>query len=401
MGEINPPNIDGILGMEVYKSKTPGIGGKIKEIPEDFIVEEITPKGEVLEVDKESKIKIEEGLEYGGYTYLTLQKRNWSTLRAIRELSKRLRISRRRIGFAGTKDKRALTTQRISIWKKSIDDIKNISLRDIKLKDFGYSDRRINLGDLKGNRFIIVIRDIELSKEEIKYRLDRINNELRSGFPNFFGVQRFGTKRPITHIVGREIVKGNIKNAVMTYLTKYFEGESSEVINARIFLRETEDFEEAIKRFPMHLEYEHSILNYLIKNRNDFKGALRQLPVELGKMFVHAYQSFIFNKALSFYIKEEIEVEKLPLVGYKSKIDEVTSKIIEDEGVSKDDFRIREMPEMSSRGGIRDSFVVPDDFHIVEISSDNLNQNKNMLKIKFSLPKGSYATSLLREFMKI
>ncbi len=385
------------MGVGTYKSKTQGIGGRIKEIPEDFVVEEITPEGWILEVDKAAgKVAGEEG----EYVHVTLQKRDWSTLRAVKELSKRLAISRKRIGFAGTKDKRAVTTQKISVWNKTVEDLMKVELKDIVLRDYSYSDMRINLGDLSGNRFTIKLRDVDLTEKEIRDRIDKINIELKSGFPNFFGVQRFGTKRPITHLVGREMLKGNFKEAVYVYLCMEFPDESEELREARISLRETEDYRQAVRDFPRRLEYEHSLLNYLIRNENDYVGALRQLPPGLSKMFVHAYQSYIFNKALSFYLTEEIPVERLPLVGYRSEIDEVSEKILERENISVNDFILKGAPELGSKGNMRDAFAVYEDFSVVEIDLDDLFMDKRIVKLTFRLSKGCYATSLLREFMK-
>ena len=236
---MKPPELERFIGIETYKSKCPGIGGKIKRYPRDFIVEEITPEGKILD----NKFKFEDS--EGEYLYAILKKENWSTLRAVREISKKLGISRKRIGFAGTKDKRALTTQMISIRNVS-KDLK-ISIPNIEVLPIRYSSSPIKLGDLYGNRFTIKIRDIKLDKEEIKERVDRIRNELKAGFPNFFGIQRFGSVRPVTHLVGKEILKGNFRNAVLIYLTKTFERESEEAKRARNMLKEGKDFRNALK----------------------------------------------------------------------------------------------------------------------------------------------------------
>ncbi|OYT54627.1 MAG: tRNA pseudouridine(13) synthase TruD [Candidatus Altiarchaeales archaeon ex4484_2] len=385
------------VGLEVYKSRTPGLGGKIKQLPKDFIVEEITPQGLILEAGKSFGLDLG---RKGEQLHLTLEKKNRSTLRAIKELSNALRVSRKRIGFAGTKDKRALTTQRISVWNISTSDLGRVNLKDIHLKDYSYSDKRINLGDLQGNRFTLRVRGIDLPGKEIRERIDEINNELRAGFPNFFGIQRFGSTRPITHLVGREIVKGNLEAAVMVYLTDSFHGESDSVREARDSLGVSGDYRQAVREYPRHLEYEHSLINHLIRNEGDYGGALQQLPSGLKRMFVHAYQSFIFNRALSYYLREQIPVERLPLVGFKSGVDEVTASILEDEGVSVDDFRAGSLPELGSRGALRDAFVVYRDFEVLGVLGDDLSPGNLMVELRFVLSKGCYATSLLREFMK-
>lgn len=398
MSEIKPPELERFIGIEVYKSKTDGIGGRIKQIPEDFIVEEINPEGNILEIGKSGNFTREQ--ISGEYLHFTLQKRNWDNILAIKEISKRLGISYKRFGFAGTKDKRALTIQRISVRDVSGENLKKVNINDITIGNFEYGNEGINLGDLWGNRFAITIRDLKCDREILEVRIKAIMGEIAPGVPNFFGVQRFGTTRPITHLVGKEILGGNFENAVMIYLIKNFEEETEETRKAREFLRETNDFKEGLKIFPKYLSYELAILNHLVKKPTDFVGALRKLPKKLRWMFVHAYQGFIFNKALSDYISRGIIVEKLPLVGYETGIDEITNEILDDEKITMEDFKISAMPELSSKGIYRDCFVEVRDFKILNISDDELNTGKKKIILQFSLSKGNYATTVVREFMK-
>jgi len=418
MPEINPPELEQEIGILCYKSKTEGIGGRIKQVPEDFIVEEIMEDGLVLGVAEQSRVPQhcrvpqqsrvpQQGSENspaspkaGEFLHFTLQKKNWDTLRAVKEISKRLGVSRNRLSFAGTKDKRAVTTQRVSVWNAKVEDLEKISIKDIQLTNFSYSDDKIELGHLQGNGFTITIRDIDLDENSIRDIINSTIDELKSGFPNFFGVQRFGTTRPITHLVGREIINGNPKEAVMLYLTKTYPEEPEEAKHARESLQETEDFKAAIKIFPKNLGYENSLLNYLIKNPDNFPGALKSLPKKLGMMFIHAYQSYIFNTALSRYIQKEITIERLPLVGYETELDEITAEILSEEGISRENFKIQRMREFSSKGIYRECFIPFENFSILAIENDELNQGMKKSTLRFSLGKGSYATTLLREFTK-
>lgn len=394
-----PPELERKIGLEVYVSKCNGIGGKLKNSAEDFLVEEITPEGKILEINaKRNSEKIPE--EKKEYIHFTLQKRNWDTMRAIKELSKRLRVSRKRFGFAGTKDKRAITTQRISLWNQNIENLLKIKIKDIEILNPCYAEERINLGDLWGNRFTITLNEVNLKKDEIKKRIESILKELNSKVPGFFGIQRFGVVRPITHLVGREILKRNFKEAVMLYLAKDFPYENEKDKEARKVLSETENFREALKIFPKNLGYENSMLNHLVNFPNDFIGALRKLPKNLRLMFIHAYQAYLFNKTLSRYIKNNEESNNLkkipitlPLVGYESEIDDITKEVMIKEEISKEEFKIKEIPELSSKGALRETFFEIKDFKF------SVEPNKRVF-IQFSLLKGTYATVLLREIMK-
>jgi tRNA pseudouridine13 synthase len=398
--EINPPQQETEVGMEVYKSQTPGIGGTLKQAPEDFIVEEITPEGIVLELDKDAVSGDKTWDVNRRSLHATLQKYNWDTMRALKEISRELHVSNKRIGFAGTKDKRALTTQRISIWDKKIEDLDGLRIKDIILRDYEYSDDTLGLGCLYGNRFTLVARNLELDAECSKDRVATIIKELHGQAPAFYGIQRFGAIRPITHLVGREMLRGDYKAAVMTYLAKDYEAEEPNIRNMRKALAESGDYRSALRDFPANLTYESALLNHLVNSPEDYRGAIRKLPENLARMFVHAYQGYIFNKALSEYIRLRIPVDRLPLAGYKTQLDEITADLLEKEGVALDDFRVKGMSDLASKGEYRDCYIPVEGLELTDAGPDDLNIGKNKVIIRFSLKKGSYATVLLREIMK-
>ncbi len=385
MDGIKPPANEVFVGLEEYKSKTPGIGGVIKDAPEDFIVCEITPDGKVIKLEGD-----EEGdMLLGDYTHFTLVKRNWDTMRAITVLSNMVGVSRNRFAFAGTKDKKAITAQRVSAYKVPVEKLKSVRMAEITLKDFSYADENLGLGSLWGNRFRINVRNISDGTGE---RISDIAEELKGGFPNYYGMQRFGEVRPITHEVGRHILAGDFEAAVMCYLSKSFECENELTKLARDELAEKRDFKRGFEEFPKSLGYEKAMLNHLIEKDGDWVGALKTLPKNLQKMFVHAYQSYVFNRALSRCIRENISVDVLPLVGSEVEADVFSAGILEKEGVSVKDFRVEGMSELRSKGTHRQCFTEADEL--------SWNISANVCEFSFSLQKGAYATVFLREFMK-
>ncbi|MBN2517703.1 MAG: tRNA pseudouridine(13) synthase TruD [Candidatus Altiarchaeota archaeon] len=385
---MKTPEPDRLIGLGVYLSKTKGIGGRIKEAPEDFLVEEITPEGRILEIGKEQKPQS----SGGDYTTFTLEKTNWETLRAIKMIARGCNTSRKRFKFAGTKDRRAISTQRVSAWKVPVDTLGRVGIKDLVLRDFAHSQEPINLGSLSGNRFTVVIRGVETGADK---KIQDILNKLGGKFPNFFGQQRFGT-RFNTHLVGKAILSGDFKEAAMLYLADPGCGsEPEEALEARDKLRESGDFKQALLEFPKYLGYEKSMLNHLVNTPNDYIGALRKLPKKLRWMFIHAYQAYIFNIALSQHIKECEIPEKLQLVGYGSPPDDFIDALLAREGIEKGAFKIRPMPELSSEGEIRDSLSEYKDFEITDFKEKDAN-----ITVRFILASGSYATMLLRELMK-
>ena len=390
----SPYELDITLGLEYFVTSYQGVGGKLRYMPQDFYVEEISLPCSGKEED-------------GEYLHFTLEKINWDTMSAIQALARAVNAHPRRFGYAGNKDKRALTKQRVSAHGVSEERLRKAVLPGIELYDFKRAEKPIRLGDLAGNRFRIIARLIEAGDvEELETRLAAIREELGSkGIPNYFGYQRFGVIRPNTHLVGRELVRGSIKNAVMKYLGSPFPMEKDDARDARKYFDETLDYEEALKRFPDRLRYERAMLRHLVKNPRDYAGALRQLPRKLGILLVHAYQSYLFNKVLSRAIEAGIDFRglKIPLFGYETHpgdgpLGELEKEVLEEEGIVPKNFWIRSMPEYSTRGYRREACIETE----IDITADedDINPGKKAFAASFTLPKGSYATVVMREFMK-
>ena len=199
-----------LLGMKYYASDAEGIGGKLRSVAEDFIVEEIPLP--------------EKGGTSGPYLICKLTKTNWELQHAIKEIAKRLGISHRRIGWAGTKDRNAITQQMISIYKVTAEQVSEIRCKDITLEPVRTVNEALSLGDLLGNRFAITIRDC--LPQDLEARVRATNETAGQGLPNYFGLQRFGATRPVTHLVGECILRGDFEQAVVTYIGKEFPGRT-------------------------------------------------------------------------------------------------------------------------------------------------------------------------------
>ncbi|MFW6040364.1 MAG: tRNA pseudouridine(13) synthase TruD [Thermoplasmatota archaeon] len=416
------------IGIELFFTDTPGIGGRLKKYPEDFEVEEI------IDLPK---------LNPGEYTLAKVWTRNWETNRLVRVMAKSLNISRNEISFAGTKDKRAITVQWMS-FKAPLEKVEELNINDVEILDVKSAHRSLYIGAHLGNQFKITVRDIDKELDEaveiVAETSDVIKNE--DGFPNWFGIQRFGALRPITHEVGKYIVKGDYEKAVQTYVANPFENEDEICYKARVFLEENWDPEEALKIYPDILFYEKEVLSSLVKNPENYVKALKKLPHNLLTMFIHAYQSFLFNKMVSLRLKrgyplndvcegdiilptkknglpnkdtpvevKEKNLEKCsmrvregkgfvsaPLFGTRTYFSkgiqgQIEREVIEEEGLHKDDFAIPEMSSISSSGTRREIFAV-----VRNLEHEAVGKG---IDLSFSLNKGSYATTLMREFMKL
>ena len=414
------------VGIRAYITETEGIDGDIKLSLEDFYVEEITN----LNIGDD-----------GRFTIIRVKKVDWDTMNFVRALANALRISQKRIHYAGTKDKKAVTVQYFAISglsEEKLERLRNIRIKDAEIEVLGRSNKDIRLGDLIGNRFRVVVRNAKDGE-----RIERIRRELKEkGTPNFFGLQRFGSIRFITHEVGLHILKRDYESAFWIYVAKPFEGENEEVRKVREILWETRDAKLGLRELPKYLRYERNLLQKLREGKSE-REALLSLPPNLKMMFVHAYQSYVFNRVLSARIEEfgnlkEVEkgdwvdfvefeddhysfaedfvrvrehniqrirflIEKrraslaIPLPGYETPLGEDWTsqkilEVLEEDGVRLSDFK-HEFKEFSSKG----SFRVAD--MLIEHTKLRIVTNES-IEFEFFLPKGCYATVFLREFVK-
>ncbi len=403
------------LGMHYYASDTPGIGGKLRTTAEDFLVEEIPAAVG----------------DSGPYLICKLTKKDWELQHAVKELAKRLGISHRRIGWGGTKDRHAVTSQLISLYEITPEQIADVWLKDIRLEVLGHSQFPLSLGSLKGNRFDIIIR--ELSGEDIEGQIPLVNECVSAGLPNYYGVQRFGVIRPLTHRIGEMILKEDYERAVTTYIGQSFPEEPEENRKTRTRYYETRDALEALHRLPVSMSYERSMLHHLINRPDDYQGALKILPPKLLSMFVSAFQSWLFNTALSMRFDQGIAIdEPVPgdlLIFENGREDRVTSQnqgiaaqhikrgrciiaifmpgsltvtsghsgsaiehLLEEQGIGPGNFeKAQKFVHSRFNGALRPiSLMTP-----VEAS-----QEGDRVQLKFTLPPGHYATTVCREYMK-
>jgi tRNA pseudouridine13 synthase len=416
-------------GIKEYLTKTDGVGGEIKRKIMDFKVQEISPEGKTLPLkafsetekiffEKKWPSEVPADERKKNQLHVEMEKYNYDTFKAIKIVSRSIGASPKRIGFAGMKDKRAVTVQRISIWKPCIEKLKNFNSRYIDLRNAFWSDERIELGSLKGNHFQITIRNIELSEEETEKRIKKCILEIqKQGVLNYFGFQRFGGIRNITAEVGKMFLQEKPKEAVLHYLCKTVAEEDEETFCARKKLEETLDFGEALKSFPKKLRFERAILNHLKMHQNDYVNAFHALPKSMRYMFLHAYQSYLFNEYINKRIENKLSLSPVegdetkngvvmgPLFGYELKLAQGEPGKIEEELLAKqkiflEQFRIKQVPEMSSRGERRPILFHPENLVLEKTMPDELNEEKTSAVLSFDLPKGTYATIVLREIMK-
>ncbi|KAJ6929002.1 multisubstrate pseudouridine synthase 7 [Populus alba x Populus x berolinensis] len=234
----------------------------------------------------------------GKFLRFHLYKENKDTQEALGIIGKMLGIQSKSFGFAGTKDKRAVSTQRVTVFKQQASRLAalNDRLIGIKVGDFCHVKEGLLLGKLLGNRFTVTLRGVIADSEDtIKAAADSLG---RHGFINYFGLQRFGTGSVPTHLIGATLLRGEWKTAVSLILDPR-EGERDVIRMAREYYKESNDIEGTLRQLPRHLVAERAVLQCLKKCPGDYLQAMKAIPRTLRMMYVHGYQSYLWNHAAS------------------------------------------------------------------------------------------------------
>ena len=481
------------VGIEHYVTDVDGIGGRLRRSPEDFRVREIE------RIDPEP-IDADPGAY--GHVVVRASLRSWDTNDFAGTLSDRMGISRHRVHWAGTKDKRAVTTQLFSIdgvdpasipgadagsgtdgAASSAADVESEdappAIDEAEIEVLGRLGRSIELGDLLGNEFEVTIADAERPEnvapitdalaafrtggdasertdpERNGPERDDLDAQIPVAVPNFFGQQRFGSRRPITHAVGLAIVRGEWREAVRIYVADAYDSEPDSTQDARAAAGDCfddGDWVGALDAMPNRLGYERTLLHALERADADpdaadsvFREALGDLPENLQRMFVHAAQSYAFNRILSARLEaglpfhepvagdivcfsdagapdglvlpdtdrlQSVTADRVdtiarhcerdrafvtaPLVGTNTELGdgepgEIERRVLDDLDLAPEDF---DLPDPFGSTGTRRAVLVGTKLSIDDDSDDEPT-------LSFALPKGSYATVLLREYLKV
>jgi len=441
-----------IVGIDWYASDADGVGGRLRDRPADFRVRELEAFAtEPVEADT------------GDYPYLVLRASltGWDTNDFASRLSDALSISRERVDWAGTKDKYAVTTQLFSIYDADPADLPEI--RDAEIEVVGRAGRHLSYGDLAGNAFEITVRDPKSPEnaDEITEQLRAFAGDSdRAGVPNIFGHQRFGSRRPVTHEVGLHIVRGEWRGAVLSYVGNPFETEPEDTQSARGFVDEQAvsdepDWDACLDRMPRKLGYERSMLHRLREREtgsgdpsagsdqetpDPWRYALEAVPSNLQRLFVNAAQSYAFNRILSERLERGLPFER-PVTGdvccFADNAIDAVRKPDPDRLQRATESRVDVLTRHCERGrafvtapliGTETDFADGEPGDIEREVFDDLGLEPSMfslpgefdstgtrravlvdsalavthdpLTFEFALPSGSYATAVLREYLK-
>jgi len=380
---------------------------KLKQTTDDFQVEEITDlvAGEV-----------------GSFAFYRLDKAGWTTPDALDLIRKRLKVDLRRLSYAGLKDRHAHTRQYLTIHNGPAHDLDH---QTIHLHYLGRLGAAYTSGDIRCNRFGITLRDLdEAQVSEIDHRLEVV---ARLGVPNYFDDQRFGSVAG-GEFIAAHLVRGRFEEALRLALTAPYAFDRAEQKREKQILRDHWG-DWAACRAALPRGHAWGVVEYLRIRNGDFRGAVGRLRPELRGLYLSAYQSHLWNRTLARWLDQHagaplrrisLRLGEVPLAEHLS--DEATraladlhlplatsrwkpeeddprlplvEAVLAEEGLTLRDMQVRGVRELFFSRGDRPALARVDALETAW-ADDERHPGRKKLTLSFRLPRGSYATLVVK-----
>ncbi len=382
---------------------------KLKQQPEDFRVEELTAAI---------------GGNSGEFAFYRLDKTGWTTPDALAAVRRRWQIDFQRLSYGGLKDRHAVTSQFFTIFRGAK---RNLTHERITVTYLGQRTEPYSAHEITANRFLVTLRS--MSDIAVSVAATALAEVERCGLPNYFDDQRFGSVDDSTAFVAKEMVLGKFEEALKLALMAPYEFDRRDAKREKATLH-SHWGDWPLLKAKLPRGHARSLVDYLVTHPTDFKGAVARLRPELQGLYLSAYQSYLWNRMLAVWLtntlgsenlaavelklgkvpvpvrmpddkRPEWEALALPLLSSRVKPVEtdawapIAEEVMKAEGFLLTDLRIRGMEKPFFSKGERQGCIRPTNIaHSDE--PDDVNAGKRKLTLKFDLPRGSYATMLVK-----
>ncbi len=385
---------------------------KLKQQPEDFQVEELTDR-------------VATGP--GPFAFYRLEKRGWNTTDAIGAIRRRWQIELRRVSYGGLKDRHAQTVQYLTIFHGPR---RGLTHHGVKLDYLGQVATPYTSQDIRANRFRICLRALERDTLE---RVQRAAAEVRAeGVPNYFDDQRFGSVADGQEFVAHALVLGRFEEALRLALAAPYTYDRAGQKQEKAILREHwGDWQTCKQRLPRG--HARSLVDYLAHHPDDFRGAVARLRPELRGLYLSAYQSYLWNRLLARWLEQhcrpvqllpvrlrlgEVPMHRqleeaqlttlaalsLPLPTARLKLEDTDPRaplvhgVLAEEGLELRQLKVPGIRELFFSRGERAALCRPANLEY-EGGPDDSHPGRHQLLLRFELPRGSYATLLVKRLL--
>lgn len=382
---------------------------KLKRLAEDFQVEELPTI---------------QGGERGRFVLYRLSKRGLGTLEAVEAICRRWNLSGRQVSYGGLKDRHAVTIQYLTIVEGPERALRETSF---ELTPVGRVDRPYGPDQFRGNRFTVVIRD--LTDDAVRRAMEAVAQLPTDGLPNYFDDQRFGSVGFSGGFIARAWLAGDHEQALKLAIAEPNPSDRPNTKHEKDVLREFwGNWPEAKNR--LERSHARSLVTYLVDHPTDFRGAFARVRRELRSLYFSAYQSYLWNLMLGRTIErltrpeqrlaidfkvatlpvhrglapeqaEQLRACRLPLPASRTPLPpegperEVALETVAAEGLAWEDLRVKHLKDVFFSKGERAALFYPSGLSS-EVAVDELAPRRKKLCLTFELPKGAYATLVVK-----
>jgi TruD family tRNA pseudouridine synthase len=385
------PEVSELVGIS-YQPQVAG-SGHIKLRFEDFIVEEITEKGELCTIAPPEKYQAHSYNHETQKVEATIVKKGMNCFELAERLAESLDIPLKYITYGGLKDGRGVTSQRYSFNATPPERLTELQIPNTFIKDIHSRTGMRSTGELRGNRFTITLRTSPDTNPYLFHA--RLQETERNGFLNFFSLQRFGSRLNAHHF-GKLILTQNYQEAVRKFLTEITDFEtkllSSYRVNAAKNWGNWGEMSKTFSSFPYFFQNEIAILRALEDGATPV-GALGSIPQQV-KMWVAAYESYAFNLLLSHMAKNGEVPETLPLLNPHVEVKNLYLQVLSQESLNQLKWY---HPELLFLGGAKRRETPTKSFPVIHVCE----KVEPGYLLRFELGKGSYATNFLTNIVSL
>jgi tRNA pseudouridine13 synthase len=386
---------------------------KLKQQPEDFQVEEMTARAPTGQ---------------GPFAFYRLEKRGWTTPDALQAIRRRWQIDQRRLSYGGLKDRHALTVQYLTIYRGPQ---RNLTHQGIFVQYLGQVPAPYTSRDIQANRFRILLRG--LTPDEAERTRQTVEEVRREGVPNYFDDQRFGSVGESGEYVARLLVLERYEEALQLALAAPYAYDRAAQKQEKEILR-TYWGDWAACKAKLPRGHARSLVDYLVHHPADFRGAAARLRPELRGLYLSAYQSHLWNRLLARWLidhcrpeqvlpirtrmgelpmhrgldeaqRAELASLQLPLPSARLRMEPcdpragLVDAVMADEGLALREMKIRAFREPFFSKGERAALCLPAQL-TDGIDADERHPGRQMLRLAFELPRGSYATLIVKRLQQ-
>jgi tRNA pseudouridine13 synthase len=387
---------------------------KLKQSPDDFVVEELT---NVLPAER------------GEFAFYQLDKVGWTTPDALAAIRRRWKLDHRRVSYGGLKDRHARTTQYLTVYRGPR---RNLTHERITVTYLGQVAEPYTAAHIRSNGFTLTLRSVATQdRPKMETALAEVE---RVGMPNYFDDQRFGSVSERSAFVAREMVFGRFEDALRLALVSPYEHDRREQKREKeILTRLWGDWPACKAALPRG--HARSLVDYLCAHPHDFRGAVARLRPELQGLYLSAYQSHLWNRMLARWLTKSVPIDclagirqkheivptptrlpaevseawqslRLPLPSARLKPDPladwqpIVEAVLAEEGLTLATMKIPGLQKPFFSKGDRAGCVRPAGLNW-EFTSDDRHSGRQKLILRFELPRGSYATMLIKRITAV